>query len=119
MKTDDQRASKKFEVGDVVVKFHRRDFVIRKVAKSLKRYVVLSDGSKYSHIGEEYPAERGTVFSTYIIPATPDHIAVYKKRMRWSGIEKKFNELKERSSELKMDVLNSLFRALESASNKR
>jgi len=106
---------RKFEVGDVVAKFeYNWELVIRKVVKSFKRYVVLSDGSKYSHGGHE--CHSGYI-SSYITIASPEHLEAFRKKLKWGKIEKKFNELKGRRGEMEMGVLNSLLQTLENISN--
>lgn len=69
--------TKPFSVGDRVVVFghmSNRPQAIRHVARVLKRFIELDDGSKYDSWGHEYPRHRGVwARGNHVTHAEPSH----------------------------------------------
>ena len=118
MKTDEQR----FQVGDVVTVYggvgYRKQRTIRRVVRVLKRYVILSDGTKYTQSGYSYPMGESAHISSHINLATTADIEEHKKMLKWVSIERVFRTLKDRKGELDVGDLDSLLKTLNGILNR-
>ena len=65
-----------WKAGQVVTVFNgftHEPSAIRKVARVMKRFVELDDGTKWDEFGHEYPYQRGSYHRPTIKPATDAH----------------------------------------------
>lgn len=91
-----------WKVGQAVTVIGGFDYApqsIHKVARVMKRFLELSDGSRWDHGGHPYPYQRGGYHRPSIAPATNEHaVAIKRARMideidRWLHAKGKLKDM--------------------------